>query len=48
MFSGVCLDRVVKYALKEVEKDVRKRYKIQGGESLLKTDILIGIKYLKY
>ena len=53
--SGVCLDRVTsafpKYALKEVEKDVRnqcenlpKLSEEVGGE----TDILIGAKYLKY
>ena len=60
IFSGVCLDRVTtefpKYVLTEVEKDVQKSCKKQGGESLLKTipklsnevggdtDILIGIK----
>ena len=64
IFSGVCSDRITtifpKYPLKDVEKDIRKQCKKEGGEKLLRkipilsnevggeTDILIGIKYLQY
>ena len=64
VLSGVCMDRVTtefpKYALKEVEKDIKRKCRIDGGESLVKTipklsnevggdtDILIGSKYLRY